>query len=465
MGRHMTQRARNLLLPLRRRLAAQEGVSLIETVIAAAILVMIVFGVLASLDSAASTTALNRSRTVAAGLAEQDQERMRGLRAVDLSNYSATTPKTVGNVDYIVESRSEWIRDSTSAAETCTNDGSQADYMRITSTVSSPGVLGKRVKPVQLRSLVSPRVGSFGANQGTLAVQVKNELDKPVQGVTVNLSGPTPLADVTNVDGCAVFGHIPTGAYDATLNQAGYVDPSGNQAATKPATVTAGTTKTVAFQYAQAASVTVSFDSKVGALVKPASSLALSAANTGVPSGVRVFTTTGGAKTSITASGLFPFTDGYSFYSGGCPSADPEDSVPNYFASNPGFLQVAAGGSASLTVRAPALNVQVTRGTSSATALPYANAHVVITSTGAGCTDSFTFDPLNATGTLPDPPAMPFGEYTVCADDRNSRTNPANTRATILTLKNDNPDGLPVTGVVPNQKVWINSGGVRGTCV
>ncbi len=30
-----------------------------------------------------------------------------------------------------------------------------------------------------MRSLVAPRVGDFGANQGTLAVLVKNQLDGP----------------------------------------------------------------------------------------------------------------------------------------------------------------------------------------------------------------------------------------------------------------------------------------------
>jgi Tfp pilus assembly protein PilV len=465
MGRLKALRARHLVLgSLRRRLAAQEGVTLIETVIAAAILVMIVFGVLASLDSAASTTAVNRSRTVAATLAEQDQERMRGLRAVDLSNYYATTKKKVGDVEYTVDSRSEWIRDVTSTSETCTNDGSQADYMRITSTVTSPGVAGKRIKPVQLRSLVTPRVGSFGANQGTLAIQVKNELDKPVKGANVSLTGPAALQDVTNDQGCAVFGHIPTGSYTSTLNLPGYVDPSGKQAATQTATVTSGTTKTVSFQYAQAASVTVSFDSKVNGVVKPATALAVTAANPKVPTGMRVFKAAT-PQTSITASGLFPFTDGYSFFGGGCPSANPEASIPGYFSSNPGFVNVAAGGSASVTVRLPAFNIQVTRGLVQATAPPYPNAYVRIRSTGVGCNDLYTFNPLNATGTLPDPPALPFGEYTACADDRNSRGLTSDARSQTLTLDNDQPDGLPLTAGVPDNKLWINSGSsTRSPC-
>lgn len=465
MNRDSAQRARNLLLaPIRRRLAADDGVTLVELIIAATVLVVVLLGVLASLDSAASTTAVNRGRTIAAGLAEQDQERMRGMRAVDLSNYHESRVVDVEGVKYTVESRSEWIRDATSTTETCNNDGKQADYMRITSTISTPGVIGKRVRPVELTSLVAPRVGNFGPNQGTLAVQVKDHLDKPVPGVHVNLSGPSTLTDVTNDEGCAVFGHIPTGAYNATLNQAGWVDPSGVQAATKAATVTSGTTKTVAFQYAQAASVTVSFDSKVNGTVKPAKSLALTAANPGIPTGVRVFTSAT-AQSSITASGLYPFTDGYTFYAGGCPSADPEDYVPNYFASNPGFLNVSPGGSASVTVRAPALNVQVTRALTQLGAPAYPDAYVIIRSTGAGCNDTFTFNKLNATGTLPDPPAMPFGEYRVCADDRNSRpVGSTNVRATTLTIKNDKPDGLPFTAGVPTQKVWINPNGTRSAC-
>ena len=131
-----------------RTLKSEAGVTLIEMVISATILVIIALAVMATLDTASSSTAANRGRTVASALAEQDQERMRGMSAVELSNYHPDPGHdNVGRVEYTVESRSEWVRDSTGGAETCTANTKQADYMRITSTVTS-NVVGKRIKPV-----------------------------------------------------------------------------------------------------------------------------------------------------------------------------------------------------------------------------------------------------------------------------------------------------------------------------
>ena len=74
-----------------------------------------------------------------------------------------------------------------------------------------------------MTSLVAPRVGSFGANQGTLAVQLKNELDAPVANMPVNITGPVNQVDATNALGCAVFGHIAAGDYNnhASASRAG----------------------------------------------------------------------------------------------------------------------------------------------------------------------------------------------------------------------------------------------------
>ena len=57
-------------------------------------------GVLAGIDGAAGSSGREKARSVAGTLAEQDQERMRGMRAVDLSNYSWTATSTVGGATY-----------------------------------------------------------------------------------------------------------------------------------------------------------------------------------------------------------------------------------------------------------------------------------------------------------------------------------------------------------------------------
>jgi Tfp pilus assembly protein PilV len=195
-------------VPLRPELSAEHGVTLVETLISAAILVAVLIGVLASLDASAHTAAINRSRTVAAALAEQDIERLRALPAATLATYDKG-PRTVksGSVDYLVASKVEWVHDASGTPASCNSDGKRADYIRITSTVTS-NIVGKRVKPVEMTSIVAPRVGSFGANQGTLGIQLKNEAGGPVSNMPVTIAGPVTQSDATNSLGCAVFGHI-----------------------------------------------------------------------------------------------------------------------------------------------------------------------------------------------------------------------------------------------------------------
>jgi Tfp pilus assembly protein PilV len=451
-------------VPLRPGLSAEHGVTLVETLISAAILVAVLIGVLASLDASAHTAAINRSRTVAASLAEQDLERLRALPASTLASY-AVPPRTVtsGGAEYRVASKAEWVRDASGAPVSCDSDGERADYIRITSTVTS-NVVGKRVQPVEMTSIVAPRVGSFGANQGTLGVQLKNEGGAPVTNMPVTITGPVSQTDATNQLGCAVFGHIAAGPYNVTVSQPGWVDVSGNQSLTHATNVSAGTKQTVELQYAQAASVTVTFDTEVHGSKKAATSPALTAANSGLPTGSRVFKPAG-ASGSITASGLYPFPDGYAFFSGGCATSDPEAFVTDYFSTNPGFVKVGAGGSASVTVREPAFNLRVTRGPNQNSAAPLKEAYIVITSTEAGCTDKYIFDGVDPNGTLPEP-GLPFGRYRVCADDRNTGVSVSNRRfATVDLVVSDKPAGLDTeANGDPKLKLWINPSGVKGYC-
>ena len=225
--------------PYRPELSAEHGVTLVETLIAAFVLMGVIFAVFATLDMASSTTAVNRARTAAATIAERDQERMRGMSVTQLSNHHQSRTVDADGVTYTVESRAEWVRDSTGGAEGCSSNAKQADYIRISSSVSSP-VAGRTIKPIELRSLVAPRVGQFGANQGTLAVKVTDELEQPVSGLGVGVTGPGTYNDSTNEQGCAVFSHIPTGNYTIRMSQAGWVDPSGVQAVAATGTVSAG---------------------------------------------------------------------------------------------------------------------------------------------------------------------------------------------------------------------------------
>src|SRR5947209_802376 len=106
--------------------------------VSAALLVVVATGVFAGIDGPGATSSMDQAKSVAATLAQQDQDRMRAYRFNDLSNYQPPpTQKVVGGVTYTVRSKAEWATDSTGSLS-CTS-GSQANYLKLTSTVSWPG--------------------------------------------------------------------------------------------------------------------------------------------------------------------------------------------------------------------------------------------------------------------------------------------------------------------------------------
>jgi Tfp pilus assembly protein PilV len=428
---------------VRNRLSAEHGVTLVETLISAVILIIVLSTVLTTIDVSSRTTATNRTRSVAAGLAEQDQEKMRGLPSPTLANYHFVNPNVMvdGN-KYKVFSDSDWVYDATGATESCTNKSTQANYIRISSTVTSD-LVGKRVKPVTMRSLVAPRVGDFGANQGTLTVLVKDQLNKPVPSMLVSASGPDNYQDYTNEFGCAVFSHIPVGSYNATLNEAGWVDKQRLQLSVKGASVTAGNTTSVQMDYAKAAIISVSFGTKIGGTPYIAKGNAITVTNSNLtPGGKLSFLspTAPAAAPTIATTQLFPFPEGYTAYAGNCAENDPTVYHPDYYTTMgyPGLVLVVPGGTVPVTVREPSLNVLVKRGV-----LPLLNAHVVVTS--LVCGNKFVFK-TDALGNLPEP-GLPYGHYKVCADDSTALA-PLGRSLTLPDVDNTDPDGVTPAPIV-----------------
>lgn len=441
----------------------EAGWALIEVIVAASVLVIVVLGVLSALDTTARSAGNNRQRTISSALAEQDLERMRGLTAVDLSNYRWTRTATmqtsanpVSTTAYEVTSRADWIRDDTSTVENCT-DKSQGSYLKISSTVQP--IPNTSVPAATLSSLMAPPTG-FGANQGTLSVQVKSSTGQPLVGVPVSVSGPDNLNDTTNQVGCAVFGYIDAGTYAVKVTSPNLVDKGGVAGGATRADVTAGNVSTISLDLDQAASLTVKVDTKVGNVVQADNSEGIVAANTGVPpSGFRQFTPTA-PSSSVLLTGLYPFASpGYTVFSGGCTDADPSKYDPNYFTTYPqGVVTLAPGASGgTITVREPAVNLTVT-----SNGTVYRKARVVLTVKDGTCNGrKSTFnanyantDPqrLTATGGLPSPgPGLPFGRYSLCVDDRLNYA--------VANVDNTSPDGSTVAVDI---KTSVTGG--LGTC-
>jgi hypothetical protein len=402
----------------RSRLASQDGVALMEVMISAAVLVLLVLGTLAAVDSVTGTAGANKARTIAATLAERDQEELRGLRTVELDDLNALIPGPrtvkVGNVNYTVTSDAEWITDVGGSDISCALESGRGSYLRITSTVTSP-ITGKKVKPVVMTSIVAPQPGS-----GQLAARVTNAQGLPVTSLPVEAVGPTSGTKTTNTAGCAVFGAVDSGAYQIRLNATGWVDEEGNQLVVKDTTVEGGSLTLVDLVYDRAATLTVNVHTKVGAAADQAdNSYGVMAVHTGMQTGTRLFPENGAPPTppatpvaSHALTRLFPFPTAYRVYSGRCEGADPFGFNPLYYDTTPLAAPVLAPGEIrTISVLEPNTNITVRR-----SSVARSGALVYAYPVDAECvqTPRIFLGTTNASGLLPNP-GLPFGDYTVCA--------------------------------------------------
>jgi type II secretory pathway pseudopilin PulG len=394
---------------------------LIEVMIGALILAITTTAVLSGLDGAQKTGGRNKARSVAAALAEQDQERMRSMPVAQLlplvtTPYSRSVP--VNGVNYTVVSSAAYANDAGAVTTGCSATAKTQTNLKITSTVSSPLTRGT----VDLVGLVTPPASSgFGAGQGRIIVKVVDRDQEPIQGVNVALAGATSFSEETNAAGCANFTFVPAGNYTATISELGLVGWNGETSLSKAVTSTAGQTTTYgAYEMDRPATIAARFQTKVGsAPAIDAKSRKITINNVKLAAQWPVFDA-GSNGTEVQATGLYPFLDGYGVYAGGCtankpatvPSVttDPATTTTTDTATNP-------------RIWVPSINVRVVSNTSTSTPTFSNGVTVFVKSADSGCTNTFASQTTNSftyggsttySGALPEP-GFPYGNYTICA--------------------------------------------------
>jgi hypothetical protein len=440
MNRKMRKREQSSAV---RRLTGDEtGFGLIEVVVSALMVILVSSGVYLGLSAASTTSGINKHRSTATYIAQEDQDRMRAMAVVELSNYRATTTQTVGGIVFTVASGASWVTDSSGAAS-CTSGSSQANYLRISSSVSWPGMT---IKPVTIESIIAPPSGSFGANQGSLAVQVRDRNGNPVSGALASLSGAQSYSDTTNSLGCVLWGYLPVGNYTVALAKTGYVDPQGVAQPSKPVGVVGEATNTLAFDYDLGGQIKANYQTLDGAgNVVAANGTSFTAVTSHLTVPLPAFGD-GQPHSSFTSSAIFPFTDPYGVYAGSCAGADP-----TLYGSpaNPAQLAlVQPGGVTTVTLREPPIALFVKRNS-----LPDVGAIVKLTGTGTGCGAL----PARTTGTdgFVTDRAFPYGPYNVCVQDTVSGTSYKKTG----TVSNTSPNGVPVASAT-----YDMTSATAGTC-
>ncbi len=395
----------------------EDGFILIEVLVSALILAIVAGAVLALITATTHSEAAQRWRSQALGLAQEDQARMRTMRITNLIAAPITRTEVVSGTTFTIESRGVFINNATSSTS-CTAQNASADYVKITSTVTSSALNS----PVSVQSVVSPSTGSLDPSHGTLTFQTKTASGANLSGVTISGTGTKNFNSLSDENGCAVFADLPAGSYKVTTSANGMVNPQGEKTSTKEYGVEASATSQVPLYFDKPGTIIPTFKylepSTKELTLAPVDSMVLfNAENEG---SAAVIGTPGGTRTSsLTDEAVYPFKTKYAVYAGSCEQSnnpDPEEKGVN--SGEIANVTVTGGSKSTPTIQIPALNLEVTYNSGK-----LQGARVIVTDTSCQYNASkvkrtFTTDEVGhiapAIGGTTEAVGLPFGTYNVC---------------------------------------------------
>lgn len=406
----------------------EQGSVLVEVLVSAILITVAAVGVFSALDSASRSTAQERHRAQAHGLAQADLARMRTMRISDLSNFDETRQMVVDGIPYTVESDAEFKEDGTVTPSCQEGEADEADYLLIRSRVTWPSISGR--EPVEAQSLVAPPNGSISAERGALAIQIEDARSDGVEGATltgVHEKGEGTFSGSTGPSGCRIFGNLADGNYTLTVSPpplvSELVDRFGNPPEQQLTSVVAEGTNTLVLQYDEPGSIEIAFETWVDGEVVETSYDSALAFNSNLIS-PRAFTFPA-PEPVVQATKLFPFESQYVVFAGSCDANDPNAyGEPEAEGSESGAIAeaiVTPGDVTPVTLELPPLDLTVWSGSGPGEAErgdPVAGAEVVVTDALCKDTEEKTIQhsyTTNASGELDDP-GLPFGSYTVCVE-------------------------------------------------
>jgi Tfp pilus assembly protein PilV len=387
--------------------AAEEGFILIEVLVSAVVLALVAAGVLALLSATTRSSASERVHSQAYGVAQEDQARMRSLRISSLNRLEQKREVKLDGSKFTVESTGVFV-DNATGDESCTEDSSPADYVRVTSTVSS----AQMGNPVVVQSVVSPSNGSLDPSHGTLSFSASNAAGQPLSGVSISGGGVANFNGRTDSTGCANFADLAAGNYSVTTSAAGMVNMLGETTTSKTIGVSSAGTQTIGLRYDVPGKIEPRFQYRVGgtATMVPTNADSILVYNAEMGTLGRAYWTADHSRQpTVAATGLFPFIHPDTVYAGACEKNNP---VPTEGAPARASVLVTPNGTATPLITLPALNLTVKRNSNAVS-----GATVKITDeecdepNGHSVKRTYTTE---AGGHLTEP-GMPWGIYSVCA--------------------------------------------------
>lgn len=113
--------------------------SLIEVMASMLLVVTVGVGVAGVIQDEQTMSELDRSRSIAAALAQRDQDRMHALRPGDLPFGERRRTETEGDVDFTVASLAQLVTDSSGRADAC-DERPGRGHVKLTSMVTWPNM-------------------------------------------------------------------------------------------------------------------------------------------------------------------------------------------------------------------------------------------------------------------------------------------------------------------------------------
>jgi Tfp pilus assembly protein PilV len=451
----LLQRVRDEMpsIPCRRNPSAPQsargeaGFALIEVMVSAVLLIVLALATLSVIDKTQETSSNNRSRDVAAQIAQSEQDAIRQLPISALAGgyHPGDAIKPVAGISYTVSSSADWVTDS-GGAVTCSTSGRVA-YLKSTTAVTWPGM--GSIKPVTADAIVDPGVAALGANKGALTVLLSRADGTGTSGIIVTAGG---VSGETDDNGCAVLANLDAGPQTLTYNAAGYVDKDSNQSVSKAVTIGAGTIAQASGLYDVAGKINTTIVDDSTPTAQPAdwplpNTVAMDHAQRSTPT---LFTIPIDATLSNASVAVFPFSSSYKAYVGSCAGNDPSNTLYTNGGAAPG-AQVNPGQtkSVTLTMRRVTLNLA---------AVDVSNAVVIVApdttapSMATGCGGTVKPPSLTVSGNSVSFP-VPYGVWRVCAYKKVSSTSYPITKPAATSLWNTGgsppPTDRPVVVTTP----------------
>jgi Tfp pilus assembly protein PilV len=381
---------------------SESGFMLIEVMISAMLVGLIALATFNGLTATQKATADERSHAQATVIAQQDEERLRGMTSTQLSQLGTVTNTVAENGVCVEQVSGTWRYYSSSTATafceksasssgtytgtvftvsssaqfvaageeklTCEVEKGSTDYIQTTSAVTWAALTLNTKRPA-----VSQSSQVAVPSSASLMATVKNRNNEPVSGVTVKVFDPstatTPTVEETTPEsGCVIFGALAEGNVKVVALKPPWIDHASHQEPEQTVSVSTASLAEAKFTLEDPGSITAEFLSN-GAHVN---SFTFFAYQTETPSGF-VGGSASTTSSSATITELFPFvTPGkpptpnkYAVYAGDCSKNDPVEVTKGIEVKEDPTAQVEPGMITTAQVEAPAVNAQVYEGTSS----------------------------------------------------------------------------------------------------